>query len=266
MGLGGVARRILPKSWFDALIFRRAERLIARSATAADEAEVGSGPPLPPGSLRVLVVGDGDGPAFLRRGREQAEFIIGLGRPHGLSLDRPVDMLDFGCGCGRLARWIAPQVEAAGGRFTGSDLNPALVRWCAGNLPGRYLRNGLTPPLRIETASQDAIYAYSVVTHLTLSTTRAWLGELARVLRPGGLAMVSFHDEDFRPGEHTEALLRDGYLVSTRMLEGSNHMASYATRAFFSGLCDADFEVLEIRPSETANQMQAWAVLRRKAA
>lgn len=265
MGLGGVARRVLPRSWFDALIFRRAEQLIARSATAADPAEIGSGPPLPPANLRVLVVSDGDGSGFLRSGRDLARLVEELGAPHGLSFDRPLAVLDFGCGCGRLARWIAPRVEAAGGRFTGSDLNPALVRWCAANLPGRYLRNGLAPPLRIEAASQDAIYAFSVVTHLTLPTTRAWLGELARVLRPGGLAMISFHDEDFRPGEQTAALRRDGYYVSTRMLEGSNHMASYATRAFFAGLCERDFEVLEIRPSDAANEMQAWAVLRRRA-
>jgi SAM-dependent methyltransferase len=218
---------------------------------------------LPPPALQVLVVGHANGRAFLDVGRAQAAFVVETAAAHGVTLDRPRAVFEFGCGCGRLARWVAPQVEGAGGTFSGSDLNPRLVRWCQANLPGRYHRNRLRPPLRLASGSQDLAYAFSVVTHLTRPVAEAWAAELARVLKPGGLALVSFHDEDWprAPADLAET----GYAVTTERLEGSNHMAAFATRAAFAGLCAAKFEVLAIRPSEPERPMQAWAVLRRQA-
>jgi SAM-dependent methyltransferase len=260
--LKALVRAVVPARFLAAWGFRRAERQVADA--------VGETPPhldglaLPPSLLRVLVAGSADAEWFLRHGEAQASTILAMAASHGASLDAPTTVFEFGCGCGRLARWIAPQAEAGGGAFTGSDLNPALVGWCADNLPGDYVRNRLKPPLPLAGASQDLAYAYSVVTHLTRPVTEAWLGEIARVLKPGGLALISFHDEDFRAEAMSDALRRDGYVVNTTLLEGSNHMAAFTTRACFAELSAPWFDVEDIRKSDPASETQAWAILRRR--
>lgn len=263
--IAGPLRRLLARRLVIPFVVRRDESRLARLAPS-DEPACVTGLPVPPPLLRVLVAGTGGGDWFLKSGEAQGKFILDLAGQFGVSLDRPLAVLDFGCGCGRLARWIAPSVEAAGGAFTGSDLNPRLARWCARNLPGKYLRNRLLPPLGVPDGSQDLVYSYSVVTHLSLPSTRAWISELARVTKPGGLVLISFHDEDFRPGPVLEPLLRDGHASTTDLLEGANYMASYATREFFADMCRTAFEVLDIRPSDLSRDLQAWAVLRRPVA
>src|SRR5262249_14848680 len=50
-------------------------------------------------------------------------------------------------------------------------------------------------PLRYRDASFDLVYAFSVFTHLPESLQLAWMGELRRVLRPGGYLLISLHGE-----------------------------------------------------------------------
>ena len=100
---------------------------------------------------------------------------------------------------------------------------------------------------------------------------QAWLGDFKRVLRPGGLALVSFADaarvrlaDEARPDRPLQAHLeRTGFATSTRALEGSNFMSSYVTAAAFRTLAAEQFEVAEIAPSDSTGQTLAWAVLRR---
>ncbi|HZO07354.1 MAG TPA: class I SAM-dependent methyltransferase, partial [Solirubrobacterales bacterium] len=42
-------------------------------------------------------------------------------------------VLDFGCGCGRLARQLIQQ-QPQPQRYLGIDLHPVMVEWCAANL------------------------------------------------------------------------------------------------------------------------------------
>ena len=180
-------------------------------------------------------------------------------------------MLDFGCGCGRLARRLAPAVTAAGGGYTGVDINAELVDWCAGALPGRYLRNAAQPPSPLRDSAFDLLFSVSVLTHLPRERMRAWLEDFRRVLRPGRLALVSFADEARvaladaeRPDRPLRAeLARNGFVTSTRALEGSNFMSSYATVDAFRALASERFEVLEVAPSDRTGQTLAWGVLRR---
>jgi SAM-dependent methyltransferase len=240
-------------------LHRRAERRHGRET----EADYDDGRPMPSVDLRAAVAGSGDARWFSERGRHDAEWFKSLAAKHGLATPR--DLLDWGCGCGRIARWWAPEVVAAGGRFTGSDLNPQLVAWCAANLPGRYLRNRLRPPFKLPSGSLDLVYALSVLTHLTEPVAKAWLAEVARVLRPGGLALLSFHDEDYAegwaPAEVPQRLATQAYVVWNNAAEGTNYLSSWTTRAHMRSLAAEVFEVEEIVPSD-ADHNQAMAVLR----
>ena len=233
-----------------------------------DVAPFEDGRPMPPPDLRVLVGGSADPTWFSKKGRLDADRFRELAAAAGVDLSRPLDVWDLGCGCGRIARWIAPEVIAAGGTFTGSDINPRLVGWAAGNLPGRYFRNRLAPPTDLAAASVDLVYAYSVLTHLREAAVVRWLSETARVLRPGALALLTFHDEDYAgawgPPGVGEALRRQGFVLLNDAMEGSNYMSSWITRARFQELAGPFYEVVQIIPGATDTPTQAVAVLRRR--
>lgn len=245
-------------------LHRRQERRIAQGP----HAELDDGRPMPPAELRVITGGTPDPVWFSQRGQADAERFLALAAAQGLDRSKRIDVWDLGSGCGRIARWMAPEVAASGGAFHGSDINPRLVAWCAANLPGRYLVNRLRPPVKLPAGSKDLVYAYSVLTHLRETATQAWLAEIARVLRPGGLALLTFHDEDYArawgPAGVADALGTQDYLILNDALEGSNYMSSWTSRRYFAQLAAAHFEVLEIQAGDTQAPVQATAVLRRR--
>ena len=94
------------------------------------------------------------------------------------------DLLDVGCGTGRLAA----RAERAGRTVTALDADESMVESARGRLRGRVLRAAL-PDLPLPDASEGAIAASFVINHV--GRPRAALAELRRVLRPGGrLAMT----------------------------------------------------------------------------
>ena len=256
-----IARRVMERTGLIGPYYRWLERRSARSVGET----VDDGRPMPPAELVVLV----SGPSlrwFSERGQADAAMFRGLAARHGADIATGLDVLDFGCGAGRIARWLAPEVIAAGGTFTGSDLNPKLAGWCAANLPGTYRANGLRPPLANAADSLDLVYAHSVLTHLTEPTARAWLAEIARVLRPGGLALMTFHDEAYAQAWAPEGVVArldaDGYVVWNNALEGSNYISAWSTRARLAQMAASGFEVAEIIPGRNDEPAQAIAVLR----
>lgn len=257
-------RRLMERTGLIGPYYRWLER---RSVRNLDEV-VDDGRPMPPPELVVLV----SGPSsrwFSERGRSDAQMFRTLAARHGADVATGLDVLDFGCGAGRIARWLAPEVIAAGGAFHGSDLNPRLSDWCAANLPGTYGANGLQPPLARGDATLDLVYAHSVLTHLTEPTASAWLAEIARVLRPGGLALLTFLDEAYAsawgPPEVRVRLGPEPYVVWNNALEGSNYISAWATHARLAEMAAPWFEVVEIIPGRTDEAAQAIAVLHAKA-
>jgi SAM-dependent methyltransferase len=104
-------------------------------------------------------------------------------------------ILDFGCGTGRVIRHFADQAGAA--ELVGCDIHGPSVEWAERHLspPFRFFRNEELPPIDAPDESFDLVYGMSVFTHLTDSWSR-WLLELHRILRPGGLAVLTFLGED----------------------------------------------------------------------
>lgn len=147
------------------------------------------GGPLPPPGLRSRV-GQLSRKVFRRVGREGSEQILaafesvrtrGRGYP---------DWLDFGCGCGRLALGMTA-ANSPVLTLSGVDVDEDLVAWASRHLRGRFATMRPDPPLDFPAASFDAVYATSIFTHYTEIEQEAWLFELARVLRPGGLLFAT---------------------------------------------------------------------------
>jgi SAM-dependent methyltransferase len=115
---------------------------------------------------------------------------------HGRSFRSFASILDFGCGVGRLAQRVmalAPQAA-----ISGCDVAPEAIRSCRHRCPrGRFLVNHWAPPLDIADAVFDLIYSYSVFTHLSEANHVAWLKELSRLLRPGGMMLHTVHSYEY---------------------------------------------------------------------
>lgn len=230
---------------------------------------VNDGRPMPPRDFIVAVSGTADERWFSERGRADAAKFMQIAQRHGLDSETAITVLDWGCGCGRIARWLSADVIRRGGQFHGTDLNTSLIRWCAENLPGVYTENGLRPPAPLEDGHFDLVYAHSVMTHLTEAVAVAWLAECARIMKPGALALLTFHDETFAehwgPPEVSPALKTQPYLVWNKALEGSNYLSAWTTRDYFTTLAkNSEFEMIEIIPGSQELPEQAVAVLRRK--
>jgi SAM-dependent methyltransferase len=103
---------------------------------------------------------------------------------------RRMSFLDVGCGVGLTDVFLASQVgrlvgvdEAHQALVSAVDRNP-LVRHCTGD--GRAL------PFR--SGSFDVVFAVCVVHHIPVDRRSAFVAELRRVVRPGGLVVVFEHN------------------------------------------------------------------------
>jgi SAM-dependent methyltransferase len=241
--------------------YRWWERRAARQpATLLDD-----GAPMPPPELIIRVNGTPDQGWFSERGKADLANLTALAGEEGMALDGRITVLDWGCGCGRIARWLAPIVCDHGGRYVGCDILPELAGWCGAALPGRYFANRLDPPLDLPAGEIDLVYSHSVLTHLREASVRAWLAELRRVLRPGGLAVLTFHDEVYAerwaPALVAARLKKQPYVVWNDALEGSNYLSAWTTGAHLSELASEAFEVRRICPGRTDVAEQAIIVL-----
>ena len=182
--------------------------------------------------------------AYAASGEDTAQFIAGLIRRHGAA--DPV-VAEWGCG---LARIVRPLQRLTGWPTTGFDYNAASITWCARHVPGiAFHKNELDPPLPVPAKSFDALYCISVFTHLPEDLHMAWIGEIRRVLKPGGLLIASFHSDQvvdrLRPSE--AARFRAGELVvRSHRRKGGRLFAAYHPRAFIEGKLLQGFDILEV--------------------
>lgn len=158
-----------------------------------------AGLPIPPPELIGLVTGGDDHAVFLATGAADRTLILdALNQAEpGRARDR-LRILDWGCGCGRIARhWSAPPRPA---KLFGCDINEDLVNWSRQNLPfGEFQVSTVLPPLPYQADSFDLVYGISVLTHLTFDQHLAWVQELWRVLSPGGLLVLTAHGPSMLP-------------------------------------------------------------------
>ncbi len=114
----------------------------------------------------------------------------------GKSLQQFSSILEFGCGMGRLTQYL---FSLPGDReIFGCDVSDVEIENCRRRLPGgRFIKNNWCPPISFEADQFDLIYSYSVFTHLSEDNHMAWLKELSRLLKPGGIMMHTTHSYEY---------------------------------------------------------------------
>lgn len=229
---------------------RARDRQLARRALRNDPGILASdGLALPPDELIAQVSGGASREEFLAGGRLGSEIITAALARHGVAIGEVGALLDFGVGCGRVARnWAELDAE-----IHGCDYNPVLVEWCRRNLSHvTPSLNRLDPPLPYEDERFGLVYALSVFTHLTQTQQLTWIAELRRVTRPGGLVLFTTHGPAFRfsdPEWPTADLRRrlDGGELVVVLPEhaGRNACTVLHTRAWVTAHMLDGFELLE---------------------
>ena len=171
-------------------------------------------PMVPP--ARLSGAAGGGGGDFVQIGDD---FFL-LFRRAGLSPTN--DVLDVGCGYGRMARPLAGWL---GGRYEGFDVVPEAIEWCRSRITPRHpnfhftqldLANDVYNPDGGESAaavrfpyegdSFDFALLASVFTHLVPAELLHYLDELARVVRVGGTVFATY----FLLDPEVEGALSDG--------------------------------------------------------
>lgn len=113
---------------------------------------------------------------------------------HAADLRSGDSIFELGCASGRVLRHFACQ--ESGLTLWGADIQLRHVEWIRRFLPEqiRVFQNTVLPQLPLESNSQKLVYAFSVFTHID-DFELAWLAEVRRLLKPGGIAYLTIHSE-----------------------------------------------------------------------
>jgi hypothetical protein len=150
-------------------------------------------PPNPPEIIQAQFVGA----SYVIAYAEAASFVrvadewSNKHRKRGLaSADR---VIDFGSGWGRVSRILLTHVAPA--KLYALDVNLEMTTFVNSTLPGV---NALTvspfPPTVLRDGVVDAILAFSVFSHLTPESHKAWAEEFGRILGPSGMVFLTLLD------------------------------------------------------------------------
>jgi hypothetical protein len=151
--------------------------------------------PLPPAPLCYRVAGTENPEWFDLSGGITAELYSRCLNKVGRSWESFSHILDWGCGCGRVLRWLPSKAPQA--RLFGSDIDAAAIEWL-----GDQYRDVTTavnaglPPLPFPGQKFDLILAYSVFTHLNEAYQDDWLEELSRRTTPDAILLLTISSEN----------------------------------------------------------------------
>lgn len=163
--------------------------------------------PVPPGALRARSGRPGI-ELFVDSASQSADELEAALAITGRSLSDLDCVLDFGCGCGRVLAELERRRRERGPALFGCDIDAEAIRWAQGHHPRLRLSvSPANPPLPYADAAFDLVYSSSVFTHIDADAQRGWLEEMTRVLRPGGLALISVY------GRHAFDGYRSGRLL-----------------------------------------------------
>jgi SAM-dependent methyltransferase len=100
------------------------------------------------------------------------------------------DLLDYAAGYGRVTRWLAPAFR----KVTAADLEPEMIDFQKRqNGVDGFIAPVAPALLRDHQRRYDAVFVFSLFTHLPETSLCAWLRSVAQLVRRGGSLFFSTH-------------------------------------------------------------------------
>jgi SAM-dependent methyltransferase len=147
------------------------------------------------------------------------------------------------------------------------DENPYLLAWVAGNLHSVEPRVASWPPLEFEADTFDVVLAVDTLTHFDQDLTFAWMQELVRVTKPGGVIVLTLNGEEglarLAP-ELREAFAAGRQVVERPELAGTLACVAHHPAAFVDEVLARGLELLERVPGGEGSA-EGLVLLRRPA-
>ena len=183
-----------------------------------------------------------------------------------LDMQAPPRVFDWGSGPGRVLQWLRVITDWS---LTGGDIDAVNIDWAKAMLGhiADFRLLPLMPPCDLADASQDFVYGLSVLTHLTEAARTAWLQELARILRPGGVALLTYMGTGIalQGGRHASALASFEPLATTGYSDifrdyalgeelSEYYRATFNTQQNLLAAIDRDFTLCEVLPRSFCHQ------------
>lgn len=149
----------------------------------------------PPADFQTITVGASDEQA-LREAFNFYRTVKSYAFGQDIRITDTTRVLDFGCGWGRITRFFLKDVAAD--NLWGVDVDGQMIELCRRLVHfGRYATVAPEPPTFFDARTFDVVYAYSVFSHLAEPVHIQWVKEFRRILRPGGLLVVTTMPRDF---------------------------------------------------------------------
>jgi SAM-dependent methyltransferase len=189
----------------------------------------------------------------------------------GRSISTFRSALDWGCGSGRLLRYLS---SVEGLQLTAADIDEDNLSWCRTNLPGpAYVHLPRHPPSTLPAQAFDLLIGLSIFTHLSETVQFEWLKELHRVSAPGAILLMSIHGPavhamtqsmDFCQAIEAKGIL-DGHSHDLEDVPGdaSYYRTTHHSHAYVRREWGRHFEIVDILPACIGN-MQDLVVMRRR--
>jgi SAM-dependent methyltransferase len=151
--------------------------------------------PIPPRDNITRVAGDIGSIGFLFGGATWHTRIENLARCYlGRETKELERILDWGVGCGRVARHF---LERGQTNIYGADIDAVNIDWLRKELRWNNATCiDLDPPMPYPDDHFDLVYGHSVFTHLSQFDHFLWINEIKRILKPGGIALLTVTTED----------------------------------------------------------------------
>jgi SAM-dependent methyltransferase len=221
--------------------------------------------PIPGYRARLLVAGTADIPGFLELGQLGFDCIRETLERNGTPIGHLRDVLDFGCGCGRVTRYWNGLEDI---RIYGTDINKYLVETSQRCVPFATIsKNSMVARLDYPNQSFDLVYAFSVFTHLDLTAQKAWMDEFCRILRPDGILLLSVHGDAYKQrlvDQELQAFNSGRPVVRLGQYPGGNLCVSFHPESYMRGTLAEGFVIVDfVAEGAKGNPVQDLYMLRR---
>ena len=223
----------------------------------------------PPMSLAFDAYGSTNLKLYHDMGFDFAELIAKILNTH-LQDQNKIKIFEWGCGPGRIIRHLPDIKTAFQLEVFGSDYNQETINWCRKNINNvSFHINQPSPPISFDSNFFNTIYVFSVFTHLSTSMQLAWSRELLRILKPGGILIITTHGDNFvhHLTESEKIIYTSGKsVVREKVKEGTRDFSAWHPPEFVRKKLLEGFSVLEHMPNPNLVHLKqdVWVVQKRE--